>query len=299
MQNRLSEELPSVLVEKTTVVHISPSNAERLSPWVLPSSNITYLHYHNALEIGYCFHGSGVHYSGMGRYAFSAGDALIMLPEQRHLASAHAGADTKWIFTYVDIPELLGACGMDSLLKHDMFHRPIMLYDIIFRREHPGLADSILRFIEAYRTFDPCRLEMLAVLFSEIFLKVSQINGGLPAYRLFAPQESSRLDAALAQIQREIEGGQIPQLEDLAAASFMSISNFRKVFREMTGVSPHSYIMEQVIRRAQQLLRDDTQSVLSISTELGFQSISTFNRNFKAICGMAPEVYRRTHANLF
>ena len=56
---------------------------------------------------------------------------------------------------------------------------------------------------------------------------------------------------------------------------------------------PHHYLQRRRVERAMSLLRDTGRSVTDICFEVGFGSLGTFSRTFRAIVGRSPRDYRR------
>lgn len=80
----------------------------------------------------------------------------------------------------------------------------------------------------------------------------------------------------------------------LAAQSFVAASTLTRRFRKETGMSIGQYIDEQIMARAEQLLRNSTQSVAQISDQLGFSDQFYFSRKFREKFGVPPREYRKT-----
>ena len=59
------------------------------------------------------------------------------------------------------------------------------------------------------------------------------------------------------------------------------------------GVSPLRYLSRVRVVQATVLLRTTETPILEISEEVGFRSVSAFNRNFMDVTGMKPLVYRK------
>ncbi len=73
-------------------------------------------------------------------------------------------------------------------------------------------------------------------------------------------------------------------LETLAALCGLSIWRFATVFRERVGVSPHRYVSERRVRRAQELLGQGVPPARA-ATEAGFYDQSHMNRRLKCLTG--------------
>ena len=83
-------------------------------------------------------------------------------------------------------------------------------------------------------------------------------------------------------------------LQALANESGYSRVHFVRMFRTATGYSPHSYLLNLKLERAQQLLRNPSMSLIDIALDCGFSSHSHMSRLFHKIVGVTPSAYRRS-----
>lgn len=81
-------------------------------------------------------------------------------------------------------------------------------------------------------------------------------------------------------------------MEEAAAFTNMSYSNFCRSFKATIGYSYVDFCNIIRVRRAQELLQNSQKSVTEISTLLNFGSVSYFNRIFKKLTGCTPLAYR-------
>jgi AraC-like DNA-binding protein len=82
-------------------------------------------------------------------------------------------------------------------------------------------------------------------------------------------------------------------IDDLAELCHMSTTHFRRVFNSIMGTNPLEYVNQIRITNAAVLLRTTEMSILSISEEVGFQSVSSFNRHFMKVYDMTPMAFRK------
>ena len=68
----------------------------------------------------------------------------------------------------------------------------------------------------------------------------------------------------------------------------VSYSNFRKLFKEYTGLSPATYQQELRLLRAKELLSTTDLSIKEIAYRLNFESPDYFSAKFKAKMGIKP-----------
>jgi AraC-like DNA-binding protein len=73
----------------------------------------------------------------------------------------------------------------------------------------------------------------------------------------------------------------------------LSVSSFRRIFRQAVGTSPHAYLVGCRMRQAADLLRRDGRPVQAVAAELGFADPLRFSKVFRRCVGLSPRTYRR------
>jgi AraC family transcriptional regulator len=82
------------------------------------------------------------------------------------------------------------------------------------------------------------------------------------------------------------------ELKEMAAVAGMSKYHFLRVFRRLTGMTPHQYLISVRLRRAALALASSRRPVIAIALDAGFGDLSTFNRRFRTTFGLTPTRYR-------
>ncbi|SEQ60112.1 AraC family transcriptional regulator [Basfia succiniciproducens] len=77
-------------------------------------------------------------------------------------------------------------------------------------------------------------------------------------------------------------------IEQLAAASSMSISGFYAQFRRLTGMSPLQYQKNLRLTKANALLKLGQKNISEIAFEIGYDSLPQFSREYKRYFGHSP-----------
>ena len=72
----------------------------------------------------------------------------------------------------------------------------------------------------------------------------------------------------------------------------MSATYFSAKFKEMTGINFVDYVARTRVEKARNLLLNPSRRVSEVAFEVGFQSLSQFNRTFKKLAGHSPREYR-------
>ena len=81
-------------------------------------------------------------------------------------------------------------------------------------------------------------------------------------------------------------------IQEVAEELGMSYSNFRKLFKEYTGISPAVYQQDLRLQRAKELLTTTNMSIKEIAYQLNFDSPDYFSAKFKAKTGRKPSEMR-------
>ncbi len=81
-------------------------------------------------------------------------------------------------------------------------------------------------------------------------------------------------------------------LKEIAAASYLSPFHFSRLFKKLTGATPHAYLAGQRVARARLLLAETDLSVTQISSRVGYTSPSHFTKAFRQATGLTPRAFR-------
>src|SRR5438094_6858333 len=82
-------------------------------------------------------------------------------------------------------------------------------------------------------------------------------------------------------------------LATVAKAVNTSTFYFCKIFKRATGLTFTDYLARVRIEKAKTLLLDRNHRISEIAYEVGFQSLTHFNRVFRKIAGESPTSYRK------
>ncbi|GAB6848468.1 helix-turn-helix domain-containing protein [Paraburkholderia kururiensis] len=93
----------------------------------------------------------------------------------------------------------------------------------------------------------------------------------------------------------EATPGEDHTLATLAARAGVSEFYFLRTFSQVTGITPHQYVLRTRLRAAALRLRRPEAggtTVLDIALDCGFNDVSNFNHAFRAEFGMSPRAWR-------
>ena len=82
-------------------------------------------------------------------------------------------------------------------------------------------------------------------------------------------------------------------MEELAGKYHISVSYFRSIFRQLTGMPPHQYLNQMRINRAVDLIQHQGMSLADASGSVGIYDLNYFSRLCKQFTGYTPSHFRR------
>jgi AraC-like DNA-binding protein len=173
---------------------------------------------------------------------------------------------------------------------------------VTFTRDHMRddlKLDALLKeFAAELATEEPGREIVMRALVEQLLVHILR-NYSTP--RLSEELELSRVGLVDRRIRRSVElmHTQLDQdltLKALAAASYLSPFHFARLFKKLTGSSPHNYLAGIRAARAQLLLAETDLSVTEIGARVGYLSGSHFTKAFRIATGATPREFRKSLA---
>ena len=81
--------------------------------------------------------------------------------------------------------------------------------------------------------------------------------------------------------------------EDLASIARLSACHFTRAFKASVGCTPHSFILQQRIDRAKELMLNSSEPLCQIALMCGLSDQSHLSRTFRTYEGCSPAAWRR------
>lgn len=110
-----------------------------------------------------------------------------------------------------------------------------------------------------------------------------------------APPQGSITDSRMRLLDEFIDAGLDGPLGIQAMAGLLELSEgyFMRAFKNTTGKSPHSYLIDRRLAKARASMRDSTASLSEIALACGFNSQAHMTTAFKQRLGVSPAQLRR------
>lgn len=249
-----------------------------------PAREIVYLHRHDCLELGLCVKGDGIFVVEGKILNFSAGDFSFIGPSEAHLAASSPGTTSHWIWFYFDSERILLPRFPESDLNFLHLLRGGNFNNIFDGKRHPWGAYFLEELFKAQSEEEKT---------AWLLLMLTRLRKFIPA----TAAEQTECGGDFERIARAITyfGRKYAEPISIAEAARlcgMSLTNFRRVFKNETGESPLDYLNRLRISLAKAELCIGKRRISEIAPYCGFPSLSSFNRQFKKQTGHSPRTFQ-------
>jgi len=265
--------------------------------WHISDQKSGRLHFHNCLEIGICHSDSGIMEFEGQPLEFYAGDIACVPRNLPHTTYSAKGCSSLWSYIFIDTDNFFwDHTALRPLLsKLSMTDIPNFQY-ILHSSDYPKLASLIQCSYEELKN-QPAYYELSArsLLFSFLMEMLRIQDSSDIALSKQKTISSSDSTLVIAPALDYIEKNYMNQftVEQLADLCHLSETHFRRVFLQTMGTSPLEFINNTRINKACALLKTTQESILYISEQVGFHTISSFNRCFSKSMGASPREWRK------
>ncbi len=261
--------------------------------WRISSKPSEVLHFHNCVEIGICHENSGTLIMSNQKTTFKEGDITFISRDMPHTTySDDPNNLSLWSYIFVDVQNLIGDYfPMDLLSGGNELNTLLTVGGHIFsRNENPELYTLVMLLIEELQSKNRnFQFTVRSIVFTIVMRILNKVDSEKSS-DIGHHDNSLSIAPALEHIRKNYS--QDFPIEDLAMICDMSPTHFRRTFHSVMNLTPLEYLNNTRINASTRLLRTTEKSILDISEECGFQSVSTFNRHFSDIMGITPTQYR-------
>jgi AraC-like DNA-binding protein len=257
------------------------------SPWegvhgTSISSNRHYgRHWHATFGVGLIDEGAQSSASGCGHVDAYAGNLIATNPGEVHDGRPLGANTRRWRMLYLEPDSLRWAVDAASAgAAQDMaLIRPVIVDDGLRR-----VLGELLRMLETETRPDALRCEELLVQACTLLL------GRHGAHRLPAAAASADVSRAREMLADSL--AEPPSLDQLATASGLSKFQLLRRFKEVHGVTPFAWLLQQRTEVARGLIRQGA-ALPEAAMAAGFADQSHMTRAFVQHFGFTPGAWRR------
>jgi AraC family transcriptional regulator len=216
-----------------------------------------------------------------------AHDALLLNPG---MTASATGRDTEFLMLTISPSFLLDCAARTGLARAGAsvsFRASVVNHDKRLARLARDLSNELVREEAGQEMVIAALMEQLAIHLLRHHSHVRREDA----------LELSRVGLVDRRIRRAIElmhahlDRELP-LEEIAAAAYLSPFHFARLFKKLTGTSPHAYLATLRTARAQTLLAETDLSISEVSSRVGYSSSSHFTKAFRQSTGLTPSAFR-------
>lgn len=259
--------IPGVL----TLSHYSLSNSVLSLDWT-PREN--------SFEFFMATQGSVTLSTQTSTYKFSGGDIMLTFPNERLMPNRHPVTAVDLYCFQLNISDENNFLFLTPYAARAIISQLLEIPHHIIQTEAAQTSPLLKNaFHQAILQKNP----LLAATYLQLFLQLLIFFSKEERFRL-SPDIGRTLDYILEHIEENIS------LEDLAALSHLSCSQYKQKFKRQMGFSPRYFINQQKIEFSKTLLMEGM-SVTDIAMLLNFNTSSYFSTVFKKFTALSPMDY--------
>lgn len=256
------------------------------------------IHWHKEMEIIYVEEGICRVTLNLEPYCLHAGDILLITPGQLHSIEENGCICATYYNIIFDFSLLLckegDICNTRYLLPYMEGH--VLLPSVLspHMKHYEPICNNIKTLISCRKIKEPGFELLTKSRLMSLFYYLEPLKQSIDKKCL--PENTSKIQQ-VKQILFYVENHYSESISIEAAASLcnFSPSYFMKFFKSVTGTSFLQYVNHYRLEIAASLLLQTTDSILSISEEVGFHNHSYFIRSFKKKFGKTPKDYRKSN----
>lgn len=262
--------------------------------WRISDVKSDRLHFHNCLEIGVCHSHEGRLDFGDHSVTYKAGDFTLIARNYPHTTYSTNGGKSLWSYIFVDLEEFFKS---QAIMNMSGALLPSLSYYIGNKDSSPRLYSYILAVIAEMSEKQPGYTTSVTGLMTAILIEITRLcEHAVPEQKPIPNSSMLSIHPALNYIHDNYMQ-QFP-VELLAEMCHLSVTHFRRTFNTIMGISPLEFINNTRIEHACLLLTSTDLSVLEISEQVGFHSVSSFNRAFVKLMDCSPREWRKKNGSI-
>lgn len=262
--------------------------------------DIDFLHYHNYLEIGYCYRGRGSMILGESEYRFNGNEFTVIPSNYLHTTNSDPGNISRWEYLFVDVEGLVRKMCSGNPMRVEQIVRTINEEALFLKGGlWPDLVRTLRRILDIMRQGEAFFEEEAEGLLFAFLMNIARQNGKHADKGAENPEAGKKQNNIISKAIDYVSDHFAEQIrvEDIANYAHISETHFRRVFSSNMNMSPLDYVNLVRIQMACEYLNKTDEPISVIAGKCGFTTSSTFNRNFRQIMGVTPVQWRKRPGN--
>lgn len=253
-------------------------------------------HFHNYFEISYCYFGEGVVFLGEKSEPYGPGTISLIPSNFPHGIHSKEGGVCRWEFLYLDFAGFVERCYQSDVYKGMRILEQITQFPIMIESEdYPRISNVVRAILDENREQETLNREAVGGYMFVLLQELVRLNKRMSEINKKESLHVEKIRPALVYIETHYH--EEIKIKTLAEVCNLSEPYFRKLFRNCMKTSPLEYINTVRVQKACDYLQKKDFPVNDLAWQVGYSSVSTFERNFKKIVGQTPKQWRLKSSN--
>lgn len=258
--------------------------------------DIDYLHFHNLLEIGYCYYGNGSLKQEEEEFRYKTGMVTVIPKNLPHTTTSDEYDISYWEYLFVDVEQAINQFYKDdAIFGRELIQRINRKGMVIHETENIKISMLIKEIFHEMKKKQEFYKDSVSALLLSLLLEVARVNENESVLEKTIAASKMLIEKALEYT--NVNFSNPIKVEELADVCHMSETNFRRRFEECMNMTPVEFINMVRIQKACELMIRSNDPMTTIAAKVGFQTPSTFNRNFKKLVGISPYQWKNNPEN--
>lgn len=196
----------------------------------------------------------------------SSSTAKLIFPNQMPIKVFHIYLSRSWILK-------------NAISEESAFYEPVTTDKPIYIIENLDHNFSKVKelIIPSIKTLN--KIKLRSIVFQVLEHLIAQLEKRAnPVFMPLKPVELSNLMSSVQTIESRIPD--VISNEQLAKQSSMSLSKFKTLFKQVYGISPYQYHLQQKMNLAFELLKSNKYSVSEVGFLIGYKNLGQFSKRF-------------------
>lgn len=226
-------------------------------------------------------------------YLLQPGDIFVIPPGELHALRAPASGSR-----FVFLMDLGPFCQYTGFLQvRSLLAQPLLISAASCPGIYEKMISLFMEIVSLYWGDSPSRQLSICARMLDFYACYAdyRIAGAAPSSEIprESPGLSKKFDRLLDYLQKNYEKD--VSLDEAAQRLGVSKYYFTRVFRRRMGRTFSDYLTYLRIQAAEELLKNGRASVADVCAACGYDSVSSFNRNFRKLKGCSPTEFRKLY----
>lgn len=242
-------------------------------------------HYHEFCKLLFLVSGKGAYAVDGQRYLLQPGDVVLVDSRSVHCPELEADSPYERVILYIS-PDFLQQQSAPDCDLHSCFSEPFGHVLRLKEKQRQKLFAQLSRLEEALGSQEFGRTVLSSALLLRLLVQIGRYQRQADAHH---PKPAEPHNSRVLEIMRYMDAHLAEDLNvDLLAEQFyVSKYHMMHLFRQQTGFTVHTYLLQRRLLHARQLMEGGMRAT-EASYRSGFRSYSSFTRAYGKHFGTTP-----------